>query len=264
MEEAVELREEITPHLIRILEGLTADPERYAEEAHDANIYAVALLAHFREPAAHLPIIRAFSLPEEQLDKLWGDMSTETLPALLLQTCNGSLGTIKALILDRNACVYVRDSAAVALTYAVAQGIAEREEIIGFLAGLFTAEEADKDSDFWSGIVCAIAELHPEGAMDVIRKAYADGLISDDYVGLDEIESDFLKGKDQALNYLHRRFAQHVPTDVHDYLSWFASFRENEHPARTTGSPFKAQKNKKNPNRAKNKMAKKSKRKNKK
>jgi len=106
VEEAVTLREEITPHLIRILEELAADPRKYADEEHYANTYAVALLAHFREPAAHLPIIRAFSIGEEVNDLLWGDMVTETLPALLFQTCNGSFEAIKAIVHDRGAFDY--------------------------------------------------------------------------------------------------------------------------------------------------------------
>jgi hypothetical protein len=36
VEEAVTLREEITPHLIRILEELAVDPRKYADEGHYA------------------------------------------------------------------------------------------------------------------------------------------------------------------------------------------------------------------------------------
>jgi hypothetical protein len=264
MEDAVALKEEITPRLILLLEELAADPAKYAREGHYANTYAVALLAHFKEPAAHLPIIRAFSSPREQLDQLWGDMVTETLPTLLFQTCDGSLDTIKEMVLDRELRVNVRNAATTALTYAVARGVANREEIIGFLSALFTGEEADKDEDFWGELACSIADMYPEGAMDVIRKAFADGLIRDDYVGLDEIEVDLLKEKEVVLDALRLHVDRRVPTDVHDYLSWFASFEENEHPARLGGSLPKAQKKKKNANRIKNKMAKKSKRKNKK
>jgi hypothetical protein len=143
VDEAVTLREEITPHLIRILEELADDPRKYADEEHNAHTYAVALLAHFREPAAHLPIIRAFSIGKEENEHIWGDMITETLPALLFQTCNGSLEAIKALVHDRGAYEYARGAAVEALTYAVARGEAKQEEIVEFLSGLFTGEEAD-------------------------------------------------------------------------------------------------------------------------
>jgi hypothetical protein len=264
IEEAVALREEITPHLIRILEELAADPERYIAEEHYANTYAVALLAHFEEPAAHLPIIKAFSFPLEQLDDLWGDMTTETLPTLLFQTCGGDLKAIKELVLDQSVHDYTRGAATEALTYAVARGMADREETVGFLAGLFTGSEAERGGDFWNALACTIADMHPDGAMDAIRKAFADGLIYEGYVGLDDIEADFRKGKEKVMETFRRKVDGQVPTDIHDYLSWFACFRENDRAQRSGGSLSNSQKQKKSEKQAKKKMAKKSKKKNRK
>ena len=266
VEEAVTLREEITPHLIRILEEVAADPRKYADEEHYANTYAVALLAHFREPAAHLPIIRAFSIGKEENDLLWGDMVTETLPALLFQTCNGSLEAIKALVHERGTFDYARGAAVEALTYAVARGVAKRDEVVDFLSSLFTGEEADEESDFWCEVACSIADLHPEGAMDVIRGAFESGLVHDDYVGLEEIEEDLLRDKEEILARLREKVDDRVPLDVHEYISGFACFRENKigAPGRPANSILKKEKIKKKANRARNKMAKKAKRKNRK
>ncbi len=49
------------------------------EEDHYANVYAAALLGYFQEPSAHLPIIRAFCIGNEEKEELWGDMVTEKL-----------------------------------------------------------------------------------------------------------------------------------------------------------------------------------------
>lgn len=266
MEEALTFKEEITPHLIRILGELAADPARYAAEEHYANIYAVALLAHFRELSAHLPIIRAFCIDDESREILWGDMVTETLPALLFLTCNGSLDAIRELVLNKEAYDYVRGSAVDALAYAVARGVADRAEVIGFLSGLFTGTEADENSYLWCTIASVIADLHPEGAMEVIRKAYEDGLVYDGYIGLDEIEKDLLKDKEEVLERLSENVEDRISTDIHDYISRFACFRENEYKPRSepVNTAQKAQKNWKKANRAKNSMAKKSKRKNRK
>ena len=95
---------------------------RYASENHFANSYVVALLSYFHEPAAHLPIICAFCIPEQPRDEIWGDMVTETLPVSLYHTCNDQFDTIKDLIADREAPEYVRGAAVDALTYAVARG----------------------------------------------------------------------------------------------------------------------------------------------
>lgn len=263
IEEALTLKEEITPHLIRILEEVADDPARYILEEHYANTYAVALLAHFQEPAAHLPIIRAFCLPKEQLDELWGDMVTETLPVLLFQTCNGQLAAIKELILDRAAPEFVRGAAVDAMTYAVAREVADREEVIDFLASLFTGTEAEADSYFWGGVVSAISDLHPEGAMEAIRKAFAEGLIPEIFVALEEIEDDLCRDMEEARLLLRTRVDRRLPQDIHAYLSWLACFRESAPlPPRPVDCALKKQQNQKKANRAKSKRAKKARKKN--
>lgn len=259
MEEAASLREEISPYLIRILEDIAADPEEYILHDHYANTYAVALLAHFQEPAAHLPIMEAFLIDKEYLDDIWGDMVTETLPTLLFQTCSGSLDEIRKLVLNKAAHEYVRGAAVDALTYAVARGVAERREIIDFLAALFTGDEADEHSYFWSNIAASIADLHPEGAMDVIRDAFARGLIYPDYVGLKEIEADCRRPVEALLEDLRKKTDTWIPQDVHGYLSWFACFQESS--AASQQKPrfdhTAVQKKQKAAKKVKNKMAKK-------
>ena len=51
---AIELKEEITPHLIEILENVRADPDPYIQNENlFDHIYALMLLGHFRESKAH-------------------------------------------------------------------------------------------------------------------------------------------------------------------------------------------------------------------
>lgn len=275
VEEAIALKEEITPHLLQVLEDVVKDPVAYANEDHFANIYAAILLAHFQEPAAHLPIIRAFCIPKEEREDLWGDMVTATLPALLYQTCNGSFTTIKELAGNREVYTYVRTAAFEALTYAVAFGTLAREEVVDFALTLFTGNEAEPDSDLWGGIVTMLCDIHPDGAMETIRRAYDEGLVFPGYVGLDEVEKELARDKEEVLAELRLHAERSVPADIHAYCSWFSCFREDggiplpmPEPAYTIepGSPLatKGQKNaKKAPNRNKNKMAKKSRKKNK-
>lgn len=264
MEEALTLKEEITPHLIRILEDVAADSRTYVAEGHYANVYAVVLLAYFQEPRAHLPIIHAFCINDEDREVLWGDMVTETLPALLFLTCGVSLKAIKELVLNKEAYDFVRSSAVEALTYAVARSVADRGEVVEFFSRLFTGTEAEEDSWFWGSIAGALADLHPAEVMDVIRRAYNDGLIYDQHVGLEEIEEDALKDQDEVLGKLRSRVDYRLSADIHSYLSWFACFREEKKMGRTlpASEQSNAHKNKKETKRTKRKIIKASKRKN--
>ncbi|MHB8810900.1 MAG: DUF1186 domain-containing protein [Desulfobulbaceae bacterium] len=267
VEEALTLREEITPRLLRILEEVADDPMGWTLEERNVHAYAAILLAHLREPAAHLPVIRAFSIPREQQEEIWGDMIFQTLPALLLRTCNGDLATVRELVLDRAVPEYVRFAAMEALTFAVGLGMTGREEVVPLLAGLLTGTEADPGSDYWNNVVCSLCDLHPGDSLAVIRQAYADGLVSPEYVDTSDVERDLARDREDVLAQLRRTSEGRVPEDVHEYLSMFAGYRKEAYgPVRPLSSPVECarrrQENRKKKSRAKNRQAKKARKKN--
>ena len=85
----------------------------------------------------------------------------EYLPIILFNTCGGQFDLIKSLILNRRAEGYVRGSAAQALAYGVAAGQLPREEVLTFFSTLFTGDEAELSSPFWSLIADCILDLQP-------------------------------------------------------------------------------------------------------
>jgi uncharacterized protein YchJ len=222
---AIALREEITPHLIDILEKLLADPAKYVDEPrYFAHIYAVTLLAHFKAHQAHPFIVDIFSLPEQFVDPLFGDLITEDLPTFLYRTCGGSVEQIKGLVLNRGAYEYCRSSALRALNFAVVGGIVPREEMLDFYGSLFTGEEAEADTDFWSFLANAVYEIYPEELMDVIKQAFQNDLIWSDYIGLDSFERALKRGKEQKLAETRADLERRSLEDVHKHMSWWACF----------------------------------------
>jgi hypothetical protein len=266
MDIAVAQREAITPHLIALLEDLADNPLRYTLEGRNGHVYAVSLLAHFQETAAHQAIIRAFTVPGEQLEELWGDMITETLPTLLHRTCGGSLDRIRALVVDREVDPFVRGAAIEALTFAVAERVADRDETVAFVQGLFTGEEAEADSFFWSNLVATLCDLHPGDSMELIRRAYADNLVQQDYIAPEDVERSLALDRAEAMEALRERSRRRMPADLHRYISWFAEFQPKDDPPRAeadreTERTRRAGK-KKQAERARNKAAKKARKKN--
>lgn len=266
MDIAVAQREAITPHLIALLDDLADNPLRYTLEGRNGHVYAVSLLSHFRETAAHRAIIRAFTVPREQLEELWGDMITETLPTLLHRTCGGSLDRIRALVVDREVDPFVRGAAIEALTFAVAEGVADRDETVAFVQGLFTGEEAEADSFFWSNLVATLCDLHPGDSMELIRRAYADNLVQQDYIAPEDVERSLALDRAEAMDALRERTRRRMPADLHRYISWFAEFqpKEDRPPASTDREAARARQadRKKQAERARNKAAKKARKKN--
>ncbi len=129
---AIELKEEIIPYLIEILPKGLSNPKEYIENENlYDHIYALMLLGHLRESRAHEVIVDLFSLPDDLPHDLFGDLSTNDLPTLLLRTCGGSIERIRSLALNAAADDYCRIAALQAMAFAVINGIASREEVLG-------------------------------------------------------------------------------------------------------------------------------------
>ena len=88
VEAAVAQREEITPDLLRILEdSVDRAPELDAEGDYMGHLYAMVLLAQFRETRAYPLVVRFLSLPGDLLDSLGGDFVTEYAGRVLASVC---------------------------------------------------------------------------------------------------------------------------------------------------------------------------------
>jgi len=234
---ALRQKEAITPHLLSILDRLLADPD--VEEDYYAYMYAVMLLGHFREPQAHQRIVDLFSLPERTVDPLFGDTITEGLPALLSNTCNGSLEGIKRLALNQNAYEYCRGSAIQAIVYAVVEGLVSRDEALTFLGTLLAeGENNDPDSLFYDEVAIAIYDLYPGEHMDVIEAAYERELIGDDFILLKEFQKALDKGKDACLQETKQKIAERLLTDMHDSMAWWHCFQPKTEIPTSTYSPI--------------------------
>jgi len=277
---AIEMKEEITPHLIEILENVLADPDAYIEndERYD-HIYSLMLLGHFKESKAHNLIIDLFSLPDEMPHELFGDLTTSDLPTILLRTCGGSLERIRSMASNKDVDDYCRISALNAMAHAVVEGIASREEVISFLGTLFTGNETDEDSDFWGLLASLAHDLYPEELMDTIKKAYDDGLIASGMIRYEDFEQALEDGKERCLERLKSDLERQSLDDIHDSMSWWACFNEESqfysaqepddlinysHLTPSDQSTHKINKRKKKAKKNKRKQAKASKRKNRK
>jgi hypothetical protein len=263
---AIEMKEEITPYLIEILEKVLSNPAEYvAREDYHAHIYALMLLGHFGEHRAHKTIVELFSLPGDIPDKLFGDIITEDLPVILFRTCDGLLDMIRSLVLNRGAYEFCRGSAIRAITFAVAEGIVEREGVLDFFGSLFTGDEADPSSHFWDALASDVCALYPEELMDTIKKAYQDGLISPGYIQYKHFEKALQDGKEICLEKVRKKLQRRSMDDLHRSMSWWACFDRQKEPFLPV-SNASIQQSKKNKKKAKKKkrrkMAKASKRKN--
>jgi len=80
------------------------------------------LLAIWCEPQTHPLLIKFLRLPGEQAIDLSGDIVTQDMFWMLVQTCAGNTDQIEALVVDRKVNQWVRATAVNALTLFTQQG----------------------------------------------------------------------------------------------------------------------------------------------
>lgn len=228
IDEALIKREEITPHLISILEKVLQNPEKYADRDSDywGHIYAFMLLGHFCETKAHDVIVNLFSLPNDLPSDLFGDSVTGDLPIVLLRTCGGKTERIRNLILNKNAYDYCRGSALQALSYTFIEGYITREEILSFYRELFSEEVTSPGSPFHDTLATCIYDIYPEELMETIEKAYDEGLIHSGYIGYEDFTEVLRAGKQKCIERLNTKIQKRQLDNIHDCMSWWACFEQ--------------------------------------
>jgi hypothetical protein len=223
-------RELTTPHLLHLLEEMADDPAgfvaRIGEDDFDP-LYTLVLLAHLRETRAHAPLLKIARLPKALLDDVLGGFVIEGLSALLLSTCGGEVGGIRALLVDRTVADACRTQAAEALVMAAHLGYTRREEVLELLASLLTEVEAGSDEAHpWTLWVCAMLKLRPLEHKQAIRRAWDEGLLEDFILGgWDDIEGDLEGDAEETGDQLAEECEQALPSDVHDWMGWWDCFR---------------------------------------
>jgi hypothetical protein len=228
VEAAVAQREEITPELLCILgDALDRARQLDAEGDYMAHLYAMFLLAQFRETRAYPLVVRFASLPGDLLDSLCGDFITEDLGQVLASVCGGDLTAIQSLIENEDTDEWVRGAALSGLVTLVAAGQKSRDEIVTYFAGLFRGKLVRRWSHVWDTLVSYTADLYPAELLDDIERAYEEGLVDPGYIGFDDVKRDLATGKDRVLARLadnpHRRLVEDTVAE----MGWWACFREN-------------------------------------
>ena len=231
VEAAVARKEEVTPELLRVLERI-ADPAEAkrldVEDDYMAHLYAIYLLAQFRETRAFPLVLRIAQLDGDLLDSLLGDFITESFGNVLASVCAGKVEEIQSLIENADADEWVRGAALGSLVTLVGAGIRSREEVLDYFASLFRGKLTDKNEIVWSDLVVYSVDLYGTQLVGDIERAYAESLIDEMMIGLDDVHRDFAKGKEWALGRLASHPHRHLVDDTVKEMAWWDCFKEKK------------------------------------
>ena len=222
--EAIEKRDEMIPHLLRILDDVVASPrDCFVRGSSFAHIYALHLLAQFRVTAAYPLVIRYARIEPETLSGISGEVITEGFCRILASVYDGDIVPIKALIEDPAVDEYARAASLRALTTLFYAGQIERAILIEYYGHLLRGG-LPRDNPFIFGcLVSAIADIHPGELLDEIRLAYEAQRVDSFHVSLEEVEDDAARDRDAVLAE-HRESDGELIDDTIACMNWWACF----------------------------------------
>jgi hypothetical protein len=224
--EVIARREEVVPRFLEILEDVDRNPEPWLAD-HDRmiHIYAMYLLALFRETRAYPLLVRIFSRPGEFPFELAGDAVTQDLSRILVSVSGGDAGGMAALIENEQTNEWVRSAAMSGMVSLVTSGQRTRDEVMAYFLQLFHKLER-KPGAQWDGLANVCADLWPQEAIDELGRAYEDNLVDPRSIDWDDVERSLALGKQGAMQWAQHR--DPLITDVAKDMGWMECF----HPQR--------------------------------
>ena len=226
---AITQKEKIIPELLKILENVEKNIHQIKEQPnYMAHIYAMFLLAQFREKRAYPLIVDIFSHPGDTSGKIGGDFMCEDLARVLASVCHGDTTLIKQLIENRNADEYVRDAGLKALLVLVTNGEATREEVIDYYRSLFRGKLEKEHSMVWNSLASCSSHLCAKELYEDIKKAYEDNLVDPFFIGLEDVDTYQSMEWEENLKSLKEDRHYQLIDDTIGCMEWWACFRHRK------------------------------------
>jgi hypothetical protein len=196
VEEAIRQQTAITPRLLRALEDAATYAQLPGEpEPPFLPLYAIHLLAQFRERRAYPLIAKLCRVPGMVVEDLLGETIAEGLPRILATVFDGDMAPIRSIIENEAGNEWVRGAAVHALGILGRRGIVERADVIAYFGELFHGRLERKSTHVWNDLAVESADLHATILADDLREAFDEGLIDPGFIRLADIEDALERGE---------------------------------------------------------------------
>ena len=233
MKAAIEQREAITPELLRVVEAVAENPAEVAKRKdYMLTVFALYLLAQFREKRAYPAIVKMFCAPGETSYELVGDTVTEGLKQIFASVYDGNPAPLHGLIENEEADEFVRDAAINAVVLLERTDQMPRAEVVEYFRSLFRRKLQREHSYAWDGLVCAVADLPAPELLEEVRQAYAEGLVDESVADLEGIERDMAAPKAS-----HRQRSPLITDAIGDMERWACFHPEDTGPTKPLQPP---------------------------
>jgi hypothetical protein len=189
LRDAIPQKEEIVPRLLFLLEYVAAHPEDlYDQEDYIAHIYAMYLLAYFREPRALPLVLRLVDASEDDaVARLGEEVLFSEVPRILATLFSGDWEPFKKLAKAKGERQFLRslawDAAGILYETRTVTQESAAEVFHFFLDSLPKKASVDR-----SELFLCIADYGVPGLLPRIEKAYEERLVDTSIVALEMIQ----------------------------------------------------------------------------
>lgn len=224
IEAAIAKRTQIAPYLLEILEdAIERIDEIIEDDNYQGHLYAMYLLAQFRESRAYPLIVELFSFPGEIPHAIAGDVLTEDLSRILASVSGKNIDPLYSLIENPTTNEYVRAACQTSLVTLVGCGMIPRKEIIAYFISLFESKLEHRPSFAWDNLIASCCTLHPEEFYPYIQTAYQENLIDTSFINLQDVATIMAEDKETHLFNLFQN-AELIDDTVTEMEKWLGNY----------------------------------------
>jgi hypothetical protein len=222
MEQAVANRELVVPDLKKSIEWTIAEFETASGDLdYVLNLYALYLLAYFRETSFLPTVIDLCRMPE--IDDFLDDQVT-LMSKILASLSIDQPHLLHAIIEDPHANEYIRNGALEALTIHYFQKNLPEPEFKAYLKHLFEKGLEQEASFIWDGAVQTVCDFQFQEFEPEVRFAFENGLAHPGVMGYEEALDQLFGRKPSFFD----ETPLHYIDDVHGEIEWWACFHEDK------------------------------------
>ncbi|MCX8514864.1 MAG: DUF1186 domain-containing protein [Burkholderiales bacterium] len=225
VEMAIANRDEIIPKLLEML-TYAYENHRTLETEYIGHIYALFILAEFREVKAFPIALKILELPEDSIEGLIGDSITEGYSNILTSLYDGNLIGIKSVIEKPNIYMYARDTAIKSLLGLVAEAKLDRNDVLIYLETLLDNDIFKQCGFLMGALIARISELSPQNPDldNKIQTIFEFGIVDTGYISM----QNYIDIASSA--YSHQRLTNNYGSikRAADSMSWWACFHDSD------------------------------------
>lgn len=220
---AIVHKSEITPKLLEFLD-YAYKHHQILDDNYMGHLYALFLLAEFREPQAFATVMNILELPDDSLELLLGDTLTEDYAQIITSVYNGDLARIKQVIENPDNDLFARIAAINSLISLVKISVLDQDEIIQYIASLFQLENFRNNPTLLAFLVSSTCYLKFDSLYPTIEELFRLNLIDEEVINLNNVAR--YKSKIDNKN-ADKHNIGYIDSAI-DSMSWWHCFNEEE------------------------------------